>query len=479
MISITIGSLTIGPLASKQPVIGVADLVIRWGRDSIHDDVAPDTATFSIIDPDGDWGTDATLIGRPVIITRTYPSTRIVFRGTITDAKTTRIGYNGGHGWRVTLTAASNLAQVAALTPTTNSADSVIASWWATQLNAASAYTFAAGGYAANLDTARLNDLNVAFRAAITGGIDPAPGITFGGRWLYLRGLTAQDIPTLLDHVAQIYKSYGYGYPLYNPASDAVTLGSYSPAPDIALISAASGLTIKATAGATIPASALGVPDGPELTSTLRNAITHIELKYRTPPVNNIADKFSSAYVISGAGAIGENNAVLTTALPTPNAGGRTVLSIDSMYTTFDDQVYGTWTGYMTAQAQLDSITQVVQPTIGWMQLPELLFRAWESTGDAAVDDLLLSPLPTQVPVTIKHSIFAGLPAVAPTYYLIGGALRYGRHGWSNQITTCPTSSGTSQLTFQQLCTNQTPTLADFNPAVTLGDLTTVTIGLS
>jgi hypothetical protein len=68
---------------------------------------------------------------------------------------------------------------------------------------------------------------------------------------------------------------------------------------------------------------------------------------------------------------------------------------------------------------------------------------------------------------------------MGPQYQIIGGTLTY-TTGWAHEVTVIPTPIETGgSLALDRLVTHPTPTLADYDPTLTLAELGRVTIGLA
>src|SRR5690606_37395820 len=117
---------------------------------------------------------------------------------------------------------------------------------------------------------------------------------------------------------------------------------------------------------------------------------------------------------------------------------------------------------------------------------PPVTFDFRRFTLEQSVEDLLLTLRPQTVPVYFPGSRW-NHQNVGPQQSIIGGVLRWNptqegsslEAGWTHELHLAPTLGVVATLTVGQLVTNPSPTMGDFDPAITIADLGNVTIGLS
>lgn len=84
----------------------------------------------------------------------------------------------------------------------------------------------------------------------------------------------------------------------------------------------------------------------------------------------------------------------------------------------------------------------------------------------------------TNKPVAFPGSVLNGIPGVGTSYQVIGGVLEYA-DGWAHTFNLAPAIGEPDVVTLAELVTNPSPTLADFDPTLSVGDLGLVTEGLA
>lgn len=465
--TVEIGGLVIGEsLDDPTTVFGIAKISIQWGRDSIHDDIKADVLEMQVVDHDGDWSLDSNRIGEAVIVTRHTPTKRIVFRGRVTDSKCVRRIIRGRQYWLTTITAASTVAEAETSKPLGPGWDDVAQYLNATE-NVVIAYRKQVGGWPyLNINT-RLEQLwtyglSKFFKSATT-----AITFSFAASVPQIRSFKYSEAPNLLEHLAAIYRLYKYGWPQYDPDSESLTLATLTTTAGVQLTTQAGKLTTRETSGNTAPAKAFAL-DAIEIESNVRDAISTVNFGYSSHPQTTRPPEGGITYAPEA----------ITGTTSAPN-GSRGSLSIETLLDCRRDATGANYTN-LAPEPFLQPILEIINTTLNANRIPALEFSATKTTGNTALDDLLLSTLPLTTPIYFQGSFFNGRKGIADFWHLIGGKLTFDEHGWRNRYTPSPcTPTGYTTTTLAALCTNTTYSLADFEETVTVGDLTTVTIGLT
>lgn len=84
----------------------------------------------------------------------------------------------------------------------------------------------------------------------------------------------------------------------------------------------------------------------------------------------------------------------------------------------------------------------------------------------------------TNKAVAFPGSVLNAIPGVGTSYQVIGGVLEYA-DGWAHTFNLAPAIGDPDVVTLAELVTNPTPTIADFDPTLSVGDLGLVTEGLA
>lgn len=84
----------------------------------------------------------------------------------------------------------------------------------------------------------------------------------------------------------------------------------------------------------------------------------------------------------------------------------------------------------------------------------------------------------TTKPVAFPGSVLNGIPGAGVSFQVIGGVLEYDK-GWSHTFNLAPAVGDPGNVTLAELVTHPDPTLADFDPSLSVGDLGLVSEGLA
>ena len=114
----------------------------------------------------------------------------------------------------------------------------------------------------------------------------------------------------------------------------------------------------------------------------------------------------------------------------------------------------------------------------GKLTLPPVRFDWRRFEYSEAVDNLIDTYVRTDVgALYFPGSVFNVALDAATTHQVIGGTLVYHK-GWTLDATLAPALSTGQGVTINQLCAADAPTIADFDPDITLADLGNVTQGV-
>ncbi|MFJ3393998.1 hypothetical protein [Leifsonia aquatica] len=463
--SVTINGRPIASSWDGSDLIALADLTIRWGRTDPYEQPEPSILTMSLIDRRGNFVTDENRVGQEVVVTMTDPN-RVQFRGSLSKPKARRQQvYNRltrayEYVWVVTFTASDTAAALAMAVFPGDALDG-----WAE----------GAGGWSEVRPNVRLQRLYNAGASGLIAGFESVPDVVASPAVdRILHGQAAADARTALELVQQAYQAIPLGVANYDPHSDTMAIGRFATASPVALTLKAGKVVLSVSAGMVVPASRAAV-DAYELESTVAEAIDAVQVSYwwygKDPSLSAGAQKRT----IYTQGFIEGRTARY-------NAKTRRVLKLETEFIIFDPTEYtpGAVDAFNRFPAWLlAEVLAIVNSLNGQLRLPALSFDATRRPLPADVESVIYRTSAQAVPLYFAGSVFNGMANVGPQFQIIGGTLRYDE-GWSHEVTVCAARPNPgAQLTVAQLVTNTGPTLADFDPDISLADLGLVTTGLS
>jgi hypothetical protein len=121
-----------------------------------------------------------------------------------------------------------------------------------------------------------------------------------------------------------------------------------------------------------------------------------------------------------------------------------------------------------------------VQSVNGMLTTPGVRFDLHRWNYGADFETAILKPITDRRPIYFPGSEYAELTALVCQQQPIGGTIGY-EGGYYAEPVFAPAagSPATTQLTIGQLVTNTTPTMGEYDPAISLADWGTISIGLS
>lgn len=463
---VTIAGQVIPSTWDGTELIAVDDFTIRWGREDPYKQPSPSILTLSLVDRRGDFITSQSRIGQEVVVSMEDPNV-VQFRGAISKPKAQRrrvhnpITNMDETVWLVTLTASDTTAALAMAVFTGDALDG---------------YAEGAGGWSESGPVTRLARLySAGAHGLVSGGFEPVPDIIANPPVTRsMHGQAAADARTALDLIQQAYRGVPLGVANYDPTEDRVTIGRFATASPVALVLTAGRVALSLSAGLVVPASKVGV-SGYELESSVVDALDVVQVSYWWYGKDPALTAGSQKRTIYTQGFIEGHTARY-------NARSRRVFRYDTEFITYDPGEFtpGGVDSYNRFPAWLMAeVLAIVNSLNGQLRMPNLIFDAARMPLPADIEAVIYRPVATAIPLHFPGSVFNGMTGVGPQHQIIGGTLRY-KGGWSHEVTVCAARANTTPtLTIAQLVTNTGPTLADYDPDISLADLGLVTTGLS
>ncbi|SDH16226.1 hypothetical protein SAMN04515691_2982 [Leifsonia sp. 98AMF] len=456
------------PIASSwdgTDLVALAGLSIRWGREDPYEQPEPSILTMQLVDRLGNFVTDENRVGQAVVVAMADPY-RVQFRGSLSKPRAERRRVHNPLTnldetvWVVTFTASDVLANLGA---------AVFAG------DAVDGWVEGAGGWSEARTNVRLQRLYDRGANGLVEGIDTLPQVLPANVDRIMHGQAAKDARTALELIQQVYRTHPMGVVNYDPHANRITVGEFTTTSPVALALSAGKVVLSLSAGLVVPASKVAV-DSYTLESTVAEAIDVVQVGYfwygKDPGLTAGAQKRT----IYTEGFIEGRTARY-------DARSRRVLRVDTEDITFDPTEFtaGSVDAFNRFPAWLlGQVLAIVNGLNGQLRLPPLRFDARRLPLPAALEAVLYRPTVQNVPLHFAGSVYAGMAHVGPQFQIIGGILRYDGAGWSHEVNVCaarPNPAAT--LTVAQLVTNPGPTLADFDPDISLADLGLVTTGLA
>lgn len=432
-------------------LVALDEVSIHWGREGLFDETEPATLTVYVIDPAGDWATNGDLIGTPITVDRATPTTRM-FRGRIADVnvKPTTV-YNPltekfERVWRTELLCTdplTDLAQSITGGPGAPGGGVAIGVW-----------------PARSTPGARVTDLFTMGAGNIVTTIETPVPTPVPGQTAWVKSHPSTESISHLDLIRALYKYIPLAHADYDPTTHGIVLGLPADNDDLALVLDGGLMTLQPVSGVALPASSVIITDELAINSGVDSAIDAVQVNWRTysPDTDVVAQTLTSRY--------------------DPAARGRRVLLIESDI-------------YYIAQHAINvanATAAIVDEVNGLFSVPQgLRLDLRRFTYDDALIDIVLDTKTQPTAIYMAGSILAPLPNVGPMFQLIGATITWHNRapgstlpaGWTVDLQLAPTVGQVAGVGMQALVTNSTPTMADFDPALTMGELGYVTIGLS
>ena len=449
---------------SSRAALDSATLV--WGRSDLLGQPDPTKATLDLIDPDGLWGTDPAVYGQSLTITT---SLGIMFRGnidTITMAPVVvfnPVAHREQRVWRVTLDAIDPTAEAGKLIPLGKGVPST-----ETANNKAFAVVRnGANEWPEEWYAQRLADLGaLGTTAGLISGLENAA--PYSDHLMRMR--TMADGMSLLDLIRECYRVNGVQHVNYNPTTRGIERGTLAPATGLLLYLDGATMRVRPLTGHAIPAQLIEHTTDGEISSTLSENVATVRLLHGSYGTNTSA-------TINGVdmNALEDKDDTTTVAVPnTPANGARNVLEVESGLKSLTRTI----TQDARPAALATAFAAIVGQLNGKIPAPPVRFDIERFNYGAAAEAVLMATRDLPVPLYLSGAIYNALANFGPMFQLIGGTLTYAQ-GWTLDAILAPTVTARETLLVAALVTLPNPTLADYDPIITLADLGHVTQGLS
>jgi hypothetical protein len=473
----------------SQEIVGLDQVTIVWGRETLYDAVAPASASIRLLDPTGFWATANDLNGRLVKIGRSTPA-RIVFRGQVTEIKSQlTVVRNPATGrnqfvWIVTLTVVdklANLAQSRPAYPATLAAPGPTYAGGFFDATVVKPGTYIVGGVATPSIPSRYEQLLAAGILSYVASVaNPDPAAFYGTASIaYVGDVFMEDGPSFLSLLVDLYALLPLGHVNYVPDTDSVIIGLPATSSGLSLTYAAGVLVLAPVAGLTIDAAQVGIPtEGATIESRIQASADIVRSHYR---------HYNGSSGGSPQSPVDQQIDILTTRGATSSTAR--VMDAGGIWTGNDNNpsTGPFYTPYALDFAQrLGAATKVLVDQInGQFASPDLSFDFRRFAPGDTIADVLLACYDQPTPLYFKNSILNYLPNYGPQFQLIGGTITWMGEkdgsdlpaGWSVDMTLAPAPSTAATATITTLVTNATATISSFDPNITLADLGDVTIG--
>lgn len=452
--TITLAGQQIASQWTRHDVAGLAGVSCTWGRSELYEEPTPAQLTVRVIDPLGELAATS-VTGERITITR--GDGLVMFRGHVNDHTARYIEISDPQTgrpvnvWLVEISAACMLAALAQAIlpgPGTNAtrAQEIGPHYWETEAPAV-----------------RLQNVLTQGADAFVNSIEWFDAYGAGDYYPLVRYRKFADQHSALQLILACYHAHPLAHAYYDPHAQAIKIGKPAQAGAIALQWENALLVLDAIGGHELPAGQTIVPDG-ELTATttLDKAISVVQVT-----VPNLGP--STGYEIVDA------TTERQTALFDPTALGRRPLAIRN-------DVFYNQPGTAAAWQELlaDDVRAMVDQINGLLELPEIALDTALFDYNPDILDAVLRTYTMPQPFVFPGSVFAPLQAAGAAFQVIGGTWGWDGTDWFARCRVAPALlTNSTGLTVDQLVTIDAPTLADFDPEISLADLGTATIGVT
>lgn len=478
----------------EPPILGLAGIVIDWGRTDLYAHTDPTTVTLELLDDDGRWSADTSRFGEVLEIV--LPSGRVLFRGTITETSmtlttisTTDDG-NGRDVWKTTIDAVDVLADLdrdllkndapewgpIINPPIEEKAGAVQAGWNTVTGMVARAWGGGMNRYA--------------------GGYTNPPSLSGMGS-IRVALYTTDAVPTYLEMLYAQWRVVPFVTVAYKPDTDRIAgiepaavvnldiVLSYSATTDtitIAAVTSGGGV-----APITLDACRLEVTDV-TLHSTVQSAITQLEIPHQFM-VFKYSNLLNNGYQFSFADWRDNTDQYPVASARIARTVSIPLNAIPTDTRTFPTLPPGSLIPDIASPPTGAPLTTVIGPrwvaaiqaVNGKMTPPETTYHVQDWPADTATENFLLTLYPQSRAVYLSGSATAGIPNAPAVVEIIGGQLTWDGDGWHIGSRYAPTAGTVraATLTISTLVTNPVPGFDDYDPAIRLLDLGMATIGVS
>ncbi len=454
-------------------------LTFTWGRTELLTEVPPISARLQVVDQDGTLTGDAKLFRSLLEVSTAFGK---LFSGRVDSVSYRPVKWfdrglqQNRAAWQVTVAAQDKGAELRRQyiqpPPVPASYLPEVKEW--IQLASAMPAWFVDNGQN-NTFNWRLDHVMNAGAKSIVSGIDyPAWGANT------VNDRPGDDLVTSWQITSETYTIDELAYPYYDPASNRVRVTG--PGDELTTTLKYSGGTIAMAVGTaidrTLPAALLEMTGDGTIHSALPDSISHVTL-------NGFLRIYSRQTLASGRSygysAPTRRESVTASVDIATQTEARSQLVIDTPLSVNADQDgYPLWAGGMT-QSMQERIIDALKKLRGKVAPPPVVFDV-QRDGDkvsATVLAQIMRCTPGKVSLFLSGSQYARLSPVASVVNIIGGTLTFDQ-GWRHELTFAPTrGGGRGALTWGQVVTNRTPTAAQFDRTITIGDLALATQGAS
>lgn len=461
--TVTISGQTIAGAWDGAQLVALDQLEITWGRESIYDDAIPSSMALSIIDPDGDWSSNNALVGEPVTVTRLSPDTPM-FIGRIADVVLKYVEIwnpfteQNQHVWVAVLTCTDVLTDLDQIIANSNDQTSTDA-WSA----------IAGSNLSVNNAGSRTGQILKLGAAAVVSSIDgptvtQVPG-TFAPNEA---GHSLTEGLSLLDLLTKYYNCFPFSHVNYNPATNGIEIGSSANNDGLALVLVAGVIELVPTSALTIDAREIYSGDL-ETSSPVASQIDTVIVSYQGVTVSSVHGTYAS-----------QRN---TSRYVSGSKGSRTYTPNNDWFAGNTNTPIDLYTGN-----EADAIVAIVNVINSRFHVAGLSYdyRRFGSQG-SAIDAVLLDTKSRAQALYFAGSVLNRLRNSGPMFQLIGGKLTWFNKvvgssldaGWVVDMNLAPTTGTLLTVLFTALSSNATARIMDFDPELTLNDISRVTTGLT
>jgi hypothetical protein len=461
-------------------LLPLADIEITWGQADLYAPTAPAVAKVAVLDETGAWSTDNALVGSKLVLTRA-PGV-VVFRGTIGDVSIDDYAVQDEAGavhrvYRTTISATCPLADL----------DMAVVPGPGVPGSAPQTFLYGDDHWPRN---SLVNWRNALLAGGAQGGVlrhvdDMAAvsnTIAGVGTGLLGRRYLASEGRSLLELVERLYAAYALSHVVYNPATHKLEIGLPAASAGLALVLDAGVIKLSIAAGYMVRAAQVIVEKQAVIRSTVLNAIDAVLVRSEFPNSSTGGPDANGNYFEINTLPGGNSTTHPQQAIArTEGARADKTLALDT--TVYSPTSAPTVLADLAAQ-----IAALVSGVNNQFAMPPVTFDFRRfTTGDPALDNLLLDTKSAPTAIYFLGSRFNHLANIGPQFQLIGGVLRWHPQltgslldaGWTQEARLAPTVGVIDNVTIDNLVTNAGPTIEDFDPDITLADLGVISIGLA
>jgi hypothetical protein len=499
--TLTVGSTVIPAEYDPVGLTGIAEIRIRWGQADRYAPVDPSTVAVDVLDSSGQWSTDPARYGEEITVKIPHPDgvsgPRVIFRGAVTETRSRRVVVDDRPMWRTTLYATDVLADLAR-DPLTDGRVFVT--------GGTGMITLEPSGEAGGVNQAITAPVWVVKDRLWQGGINRyVSAITnpptvqadqSQGKLGNAQYPTVRAVPSWLDYLYSVWRCVPFVGVVFDPHTRELRGVEAATAKNLTVALVYTGgliqMSVTAASGPSpiqLPARRLSYSGDFELSSTIQAAITGIAFRHafrHWAYAEMLGNRWffawyswvdtTEATYLSGtpSGAVGRNIdvnlSIVTTDTRAPASvqPGGAIPEVPDIPNgpPYSDQIMPAW---RTAVAGVN----------GFINLPELFYDLGTWPADPVIDAYMLTPYARGAAAFLQGSFVSGLPSVPTVVEAISGELHW-MNDWevSMQFAPVPATYTGGGIAINALVTTPEPTLNQYAPGITLGDLGKVTKGI-